>query len=295
MAGLTAALVSVLIFASYPVATRAGLAGTMASVDLIFLRFGIGALLFLPFLVARRHDFAAPVWRNGLSLAILQGAGMGGLVICGLQYAPASHAAALGPGAAPVWVALLGLLLYARTPSTRQLVGGAFTLAGVAGLVLSGGAAWNPSMLAGDLMFLAASALGAAYVLRLRASGMSPFLGAALVAVYSAAAVWPWYLLTSHRTLASLLVPDLWWHLLWQGFLIGFIAMVAMNQAIARLGSELSSALFSLVPVMAAILGTVFLAETPTVREILAIAAISTGVLVATTPLRRPAAARAQA
>lgn len=295
MAGLAAALVSVLIFASYPVATRAGLAGSMASVDLIFLRYGIGALLFLPFLVLHRREIAAPVWRDGLLLAICQGAGMGGLVICGLQYAPASHAAALGPGAAPVWVALLGLLLYDRAPSARQLVGGTFTLAGVVGLVLSGGAAWNLSMLAGDLMFLAASALGAAYVLRLRASRLSPFLGAALVAAYSAAAVWPWYLLTSQRTLASLMVPELWWHLLWQGFLIGFVAMVAMNQAIARLGSEVSSALFSLVPVVAAILGTVFLAEAPTVREIVAIAAISLGVLVAATPLRRPEPVRAQA
>ena len=38
---------------------------------------------------------------------------MGALVICGLQFAPASHQAALGPGVVAAWVALLGFLVFA--------------------------------------------------------------------------------------------------------------------------------------------------------------------------------------
>jgi hypothetical protein len=37
---------------------------------------------------------------------------MAGCVIFGLQYAPASHAAALGPGAIAAWIALIGFVAY---------------------------------------------------------------------------------------------------------------------------------------------------------------------------------------
>jgi len=46
--GYLAAGIAVLIAASYPVATRAGVTGSFAPRELITLRFGVGALLFLP-------------------------------------------------------------------------------------------------------------------------------------------------------------------------------------------------------------------------------------------------------
>jgi len=46
--GYVAAAVAVLIWASYPVATRAGVTGSFAAADLVTLRFGVGALLSCP-------------------------------------------------------------------------------------------------------------------------------------------------------------------------------------------------------------------------------------------------------
>ena len=126
MNGYLAAAVAVLIWASYPVATRAGVTGSFAPQELVTLRFGVGALLFLPYLLLHWRHIRRAAWLQGVPLTLFQGAGMGALVICGLQLAPANHAAALGPGVNPAWVALLGFLRLRQTAvGARDRRGGA--------------------------------------------------------------------------------------------------------------------------------------------------------------------------
>lgn len=280
MNGYWAAAVAVLITASYPVATRAGVTGAFAPQDLVTLRFGVGALLFLPYLLLHLRAIRPGAWLQGVPLTLFQGAGMGALVICGLQLAPASHAAALGPGANPAWVALLGFLVFARRPSARVIVGGALCVAGVLMLALWSASGQSISVLAGDAMFLAASALGALYVLQLRNWGVSAIQGAAIVSLYSAMVVVPWYLWSAPEPLWRAAPLELLWQTLWQGVLIGCVAFVALNHAIAKLGAERSSALVALVPVLSAMLALVFLGEVPSMTEIAAFLAISAGVLI---------------
>lgn len=280
MSGYAAAVVVVLIFASYPVATRAGVTGSFAPNDLMLLRFGVGALLFLPWLTLHFRAIRRDVWLRGIPLTVFQGAGMAALVICGLQFAPASHAAALGPGIAPAWVALLGFLVFSRRPSARMIVGAAMCAIGVATLAGSGASAAQPAVLAGDAMFLAASALGALYVLRMRNWEIGALQGAAIVTLYSALVVVPWHLWSASGALWQMSSFEILWQVLWQGVLIGCIALVALNHAIARLGPERSSALVALVPALSAVLGLLFLGEVPSSAEIAAILSISAGVSV---------------
>ena len=68
----------------------------------------------------------------------------------------------------------------------------------------------------------------------------------------------------------------------WAGIvLIGCIAFIALNHAIAKLGAERSSAMVALVPVLTASLALVFLGEIPSPAEIAAFLAISMGVSIA--------------
>jgi len=276
--GYAAAAVTVLIWASYPVATRAGVTGSFAPHELMLLRFGIGALLFLPYLALQFRAIRRDAWLRGVPLTLFQGAGMAALVICGLQFAPANHAAALGPGVAPAWVALLGFLVFSRRPSARMIVGAASCAIGVATLAAWSASVPSSSVLAGDAMFLAASALGALYVLQLRKWGIGALQGAAIVTIYSALIVVPWCLGSASGTLWQVTPAELLWQVLWQGVLIGCIALVALNHAIARLGPERSIALVALVPALSAVLGLLFLGEVPSNAEIAAILAISAGV-----------------
>lgn len=301
MNGYVAAGVAVLIAASYPVATRAGVTGSFAPQELVALRFGVGALLFLPYLLLHGRRIARSAWLQGVPLTLFQGAGMGALVICGLQLAPANHAAALGPGVNSAWVALLGFVVFSRRPSSRVIIGATLCAIGVLTLAWWGTAERNLAVLAGDAMFLAASALGALYVLQLRSWGVSAVQGAAIVSVYSALIVVPWYLWTAPVPVWRVAPLELAWQVLWQGVLIGCVAFVALNHAISRLGAERSSALVAVVPVLAALLAFVFLGEVPSAAEIAAFAAISAGVSIGASrsysgspastsaPMKRPA------
>ncbi len=278
MSGYAAAAIAILIWAAYPVATRAGVTGSFAPQDLIVLRFGVGALLFVPFLALRFHAIRRDVWLRGVPLTLFQGAGMAALVICGLQYAPANHAAALGPGVAPAWAALLGFLVFSRRPSARMIAGALLCAIGVVVLTAWSVSVASSSVLTGDAMFLAASALGALYVLQLRSWGIGAFQGAAIVTLFSALVVVPWHLWSAPGALRQVAPVELLWQVLWQGVLIGCVALVALNHAIARLGPERSIALVALVPALSAVLGLLFLGEVPSGTEIAAILAISAGV-----------------
>jgi len=289
--GLLAAGITVLIWAAYPVATRAALGQAALAEDLVFLRFCVGVLCFVPYLLLKCRDLPAATWRAGIPLAACQGAGMASLVICGLQYAPASHAAALGPGASPAWIALFGLLLYSRVPTQRHLLGAMVTLAGIVVILLNSEVKVTSSVAMGDGMFLAASALGSLYVLRLRAAGINPMLGAAMVASYSAVIVGPWYLWRTGGLLPQMPAAELLWQAAWQGVLIGFASLVAMNHAILRLGFERAASAFAFVPALTAVLGGVFLAEVPSFAECVAIATITAGVAIGALPARRVRAA----
>jgi drug/metabolite transporter (DMT)-like permease len=278
MMGYCAAAVAVLIWAAYPVATRAGVTGAFTAEELVALRFGVGALLFLPYLFTHFRAVSRQAWVRGVPLTLFQGAGMGALVICGLQFAPASHQAALGPGASPAWVALLGFAMFAKKPSPRLVAGATLCALGVVGLVWTSAAKQSLGTLAGDAMFLGASALGALYVLQLRTWRVNAIQAAAIVTVYSALVVVPWYLWAAREPLWRVAALDLLWQTLWQGVLIGCVALVALNHAISRLGAERSSALVAIVPVLSAMLALVFVGEVPSAGEMAAIIAISTGV-----------------
>jgi drug/metabolite transporter (DMT)-like permease len=278
MNGYLAAGIAVVIFAAYPVVTRAGVTGLFEAQELVALRFGVGALVFLPYLLLHLRTISPRVWVQGIPLAMFQGAGMGALVICGLQLAPANHQAALGPGVIPAWVALLGFVVLARKPSMRLIVGAALCAAGVLALAGWSAVSPDPALLAGDAMFLAASALGALYVLQLRNWGVGAIQAAAIVSLYSALVVVPWHLWSATEPLWRVGVQELLWQVLWQGVLIGGVAFVALNQAITKLGAERSSVLSASVPVLSAILAVVFLGEVPSPAEIAAFLAISAGV-----------------
>ena len=279
MSGYFAAAVAVLIWASYPVATRAAVTGSFAAEELVTLRFGVGALIFLPYLLLQCRAIGRDAWLRGVPLTLFQGAGMGALVIFGLQLAPANHQAALGPGVNPAWVAILGFVFFARRPSARAVLGAGLCTLGVLLLTYWGAGRQDGAVLAGDAMFLAASALGALYVLQLRNWGVSALQAAAIVTVYSGIVIVPWHLWTAAGSWGQAPL-ELLWQTVWQGVLIGCVALIALNHAITRLGAERSSALVALVPALSAMLALVFLREVPTMVEIASIVAISAGVLI---------------
>lgn len=276
--GIFWAVLTALIWAAYPVVTRVSVTQSLDPADLFALRFGISALLFAPYLVLRAAALPRNAWLHGVGLALCQGT-LAGLVIAGLQFAPASHASALVQGIIPAWM-LVGVLAAGQTFHRRSKRGLLLVSAGALALVASAAATADSRAVHADLMFLLASLLGAGYVLQTRRYGLPATAAAAFVAVYSAIGFLPWYVASRSDLVGHLArVPafEIGLQALYQGVLVGVVSFIALNRAIASLGSMKVSAFISGVPILTAILGVPILGEAPSPTEYGALALITLG------------------
>ena len=97
--GILAMLGAVAIYGANFGISRHALLNGLTPDDLVALRYGIAGTLLLPVFIRRGiADCAGIGWRRGIVLAIMSGVPMALLMTTGLAMAPASHAAAIGPG-----------------------------------------------------------------------------------------------------------------------------------------------------------------------------------------------------
>jgi drug/metabolite transporter (DMT)-like permease len=278
------ALLTVVIWSAWPSYTRLSITTTLSAQDLVALRYAIGGLLFLPVLIHGARRISPRGWREGLTLAFLQGAPLAMLVTLGLRFAPAGHMAALSPGLLPLFAASVGyVFLNERLSSTRicgiALIGfGALALVLVSVGVLTG-SAWK-----GDVLFVCAGFMGATYAVRMRRSGLSALEGAALISVYSMLLYLPLYatLWLPSSSLFAVSPAELLFQGFYQGFLMGAVSLFSLSRAIVALGATRATAFISLVPVFGSALGAAILGEVPSIIEDAAIVCISLGVFLAT-------------
>jgi drug/metabolite transporter (DMT)-like permease len=292
--GYLAALAAVVITGVYPALTRLSLTTTtLTPADLLLFRLGVSGLVFAPFLALRARDIPKAQWLAAIPLSFLQGWGMAACVIFGLQFAPASHAAALGPGAIGAWIALIGFVAYGVRLHAWRIIGVSVIVAGAALILLASyrGLSISTAM-TGDGMFLLASALGATYLVRVQRRRLDPVVAAALVCVASAIVVIPWHFAFATSAIATAPVREIVWQVLLQGVLLGCCAFLALNYATLTIGSQNVGVLSALVPVIGAGCSIVVGGDAISLLEWTAIAAISGGVAVASVPARtaRPTA-----
>lgn len=231
------------------------------------LRAAVAALPFglLFYGSARRESGSRQDWLLAAGMTLTGVVGFQVLLYTGLQHTSALNAGLVN-ATGPLVTLLLARALGAEPLRSGQVLGAAVSLCGVA-VVLSGGSwgmvrglKFNP----GDLLVLAAVFLWAVYSL----------LGKSLLARRST--VW----VTAVSTLGSLPVlaaPALWESLarppafdgglvlgiLYIGLGPSFLAFLAWNQGVRRLGVPGAMAFYNLLPVYAGILGAAILGEWP--------------------------------
>jgi drug/metabolite transporter (DMT)-like permease len=275
--GVLWAALTVVIWAAYPAVTRLGVTRTLAPEDLFALRFGISALLLVPYLAWRASALPGGAWVKGIGLALCQGT-LAGLAIVGLELAPARHASALIQGVIPAWLLIVGAVFLGQGFGRRSAWVVALIAAGVATLVIGSSAALDEDLLRGDLLFLLASLLACGYILQTRHYRLPPAATAAFVAVYSAIAFLPWYFLSGAHSFAQASVAELALQTVYQGVLIGCVSFIALNRAIAGLGCMRTGAFLSAVPVLSAIIAIPVLGEYPSLVDCAALVLITLGV-----------------
>lgn len=285
------AALTVVIWAAYPAVTRLGVTRTLAPEDLFALRFGISALLLVPYLAWRASALPGGAWVKGIGLALCQGT-LAGLAIVGLELAPARHASALIQGVIPAWLLIFGAVFLGQRFGRRSAWVVTLIAAGVAALVI-GSSALDEQVLRGDFMFLLASLLACGYILQTRHYRLPPTATAAFVAVYCAIGFLPWYFLSGAHSLAQASAAELALQTVYQGVLIGCVSFIALNRAIAGLGCMRTGAFLSAVPVLSAIIAIPVLGEYPSLVDCAALVLITLGVGLASREPQKEAASSA--
>jgi drug/metabolite transporter (DMT)-like permease len=279
ISGIGWGLVAVAIWSGSFVLTRFGVKTTLNAYDITALRFGFAAIVLLP--VIWREGFA--IGELGwLGLAILitgAGAPYALAIAIGLQFAPASQAAALIPGPMSVMAAILGSVILHEHVRPRGWIGSASIVLG--SLVIGGFSTVHRESL-GHAAFLLAALLWAGYVIVLRRAGLPALHVAAIVSVGSAIAYLPIYAAVLPAGLRHAPLADAAVQAIYQGGLTTVLGLVAFNRAVVLLGVAAGAAMPALVPVVTLVLGASLLSEMPRASDIVAAVLIGVGVLLVT-------------
>lgn len=287
LAGLSALVLAVAIWAGWIVLVRATVAGGagLGPLDIASVRYGVPALLLAPVWLR-----CGP-WPRGVTVPRMAGMVLGWgapfvlLTSQGLRSTDAALFAALVPGSMPLWLSLIGVALTGDRPVAQARLGlGLIALGAVGALAL---AAWQGRALGGVPWLVAASIGWASYAAAFRGSGLTAIQATAVVSFWSALALLPAALLLP-LPLWRLPAPALAEQVALQGVLSGVVSVAAFAFAIRTLGAARAAAAAAMVPVLAALGGWWWLGDPLGPAALAALLATVAGVvLVNAAPARR--------
>jgi len=288
--GLSAALATVTIWASFMLVTRFAVQASFTVEEILVLRLVPGALVMAPVMWRMGVVPRGQSWPRAAMLMVGASAVFPLLVSMGLAYAPASDGGALAPGMLPFWTALAAYAFAGEIPGPRRRIGLAMILAGamVVSLwqILAGTVegAWK-----GHLLFLTGSACWSVYSVIFRQSGLSPLHGLTIGLFWGTLLFTPLLFATGNVSFANADLGDIVAMIVLQSFIIAILAMFLFGYAVQILGAAETAAFGALTPILALLGGAAFLDETVTPLKVLGVILVATGVFLASGVLsRRP-------
>jgi len=225
------------------------------------MRYGIGALLFLPLVLRRGMPLGRAQPIDLVTIPLFGGILFIVLLSAGLRIAPVADSGVFTPSMLPVYTAVLSFAFLGERFSRARILGFVLIVAGA--LAVGGWAALNDGaegIWRGHLLFTLASICWAIYTIAFRRSGLDPITGGALMCFwaglfFAVAAVFTGVGFSS-QTIGTLAVQ-----VFFQGVLTGFVATFTFFYAIQHYGASRTAAFAALVPVLAALGGWAFLGE----------------------------------
>ncbi|QIZ51757.1 DMT family transporter [Dickeya zeae] len=287
--GYIAMAVAVIAWSLFAISIRAIGASPLSVADVALFRFGVPTLLLLPWLPARLRQLSN--LRPIEVIAILVGGGIPYFFIAsaGGHLTSAAHVAALIAGTSPLAVILLAFLVFRHRASKQQLRAILLILVGVAWMVMPG---FNKDMIGGGTLLLLASLLWGAYTLAIRRSGLDT-IGCVLLLSIPSTLILLSLMMTG---LVESHISNVAWHdmlpfLLIQGLGTGIVSSLSYTVAVQRLGPGQSALIGSLCPALAYLLAVPLLGEHFSLPNVMGVAVITLGVMVANIPVRPSAKA----
>lgn len=280
--GILYGLTATLIWSGHSIASSLGLAAGLSAYDLTAVRIMTNMLLFLPVILLslqRQKTAISPL--QGIVLAILAGASFSVVVTSGLIFAPVTHSAAISLGCVPL-LAFLLLLLSGRTRFNYGFLLALTLLIGGIGLITQG--SQRPDLREdywiGDLLFLGGSLMWASYAVLGRIWQVDAITGVAATNFFSAPYLL-WYFVWQDSHLLQTSLWQLLFQVLYQGVLVGGVALICYIRSVALLGVEKGALFTALAPVGVMLLGIAVLGYQPVNAEIIGITLVTAGMIAA--------------
>jgi drug/metabolite transporter (DMT)-like permease len=268
------------IWAGWIVVARLGLRTGLTPWDIAALRFGVGGLLLLPYLLQKGLAIERLGWVGLAAVVLGCGAPMVLFVNAGLLFAPAAHAGGLFSGMVPLMVALLAAPILHEAFTSAKSVGITLILAGVIGIVWSADGTIGTRQNIGHVLFIGGAFSWACYTVAMRRARLDGLHAAAIAAVGNLVLYLPVYALVAGASIFQAPLTDIALQAFVQGFLTAVISLLLYGRAVGILGASGGAAFPALCPAMTAVLAIPILGEWPTVIDWIAIILISAGVYV---------------
>ncbi len=276
--GYLACTMVVCIWAFWLIVSRIGATSTLTIYDLAALRYGISALVALPFVIYFKAWKNLPFQRIVI-LTFLLGPLYILTVFSGFIFAPAAHGGVFMNGPVPIMTLILGAILLNTAIEYRKLAGAALII--VSSAVLGFGA--SGLMLAqswiGDLCFVFGGLCFAVFVTLSRLWNIKTldifFCGSVVNAVIYVP-VWYFFLPSGFATTEISLVVL---QSIYQGLLPNLVGLVFIAHASKTAGADVTAAFMAIVPGFGALLGVILLSEQMPLTSWGAIVGLTAGLL----------------
>jgi len=215
-------------------------------------------------------------------LALTAGVPYALLSYFGLVYAPAAHGGVFLNGCLPIFTTFFAWIWIGQRSQFSQTVGLGIILAGVTlvgyegFLSTGGGMTWI-----GDLLFLAAIALFAVFMVANQVWSVLPGQVIFSATIVSAVAYIPIWLLWLDSNLAFAPSSEILLQGAYQGLVPSILGISCLNIAVRHIGPRVTSVFLSAVPVVAALTAIPILNELPALPAWIGMIAVTLGILLA--------------
>jgi len=274
---------------------RAGIVGGMTPADLILVRFLIAGLVLLPVLLRWGLPSLAGIgWRRGVVLLVTGGPLFALLQTGGYAFAPLAHGAVIAPAAVTILSTAIAAAFLHERLSRSHLIGAVLVIAGIVFISWHGliSATGNQTWI-GDLMFFGSSILWAIFTVLVRHWRLDAVRAIAVVSVLSLVAMLPGYAITTGwQHFASLPTGALLLQAAIQGGLQGVVTIIAYSHAIRVLGVSRAVLFPAIVPAISVLIGIPIVGEIPDGMQVLGLALVTCGLLIAVGLFHRLRAAK---
>lgn len=285
--GVACGLASVLIWATYNIASSIGMSGGFRALDLTLLRFATPGFVLVPFVLHRAlrsgggGAMGALGWTRALWLALAGGPVFGVLVYSGFQFAPLAHGVVVAPAAGMLTGMLLGQRFGGERLAGSQWAGAAVMVAGLLFLASEGLSGTRHDLWIGDLIWAASGVMWGVFTFLLKRWQVSPSDAVAAVGIPSILIFLPIYLAATGGTLPPVSGAAIAAQVFFQGVLGGLLGILAYGVTVRRLGAGRAAVFPSFTPAVATVLAVPVLGEVPTVPELIGMALAAAGLLMA--------------